>query len=95
METIVVTRHPALVEYLVEIGLIAAGTPVLGHATAADVAGKCVIGVLPHHLSSKAACVVEVPLDLPAELRGVELSLAQVRQFAGLPVTYVVRETET
>lgn len=91
MITIIVTRHPALVQYLREQGWATADTPVVTHAEPADVAGKHVIGVLPLHLAALAAQVTEVPMAIPAALRGHELTLAQVRQYAGEPVTYVTR----
>lgn len=87
---LVVTRHPGLVAYLKEIGLAPEGVEVVSHATAGNVAGKHVCGVLPHSLSSLCASFTEVPLALPPELRGTELSLEQVRQYAGRPVTYRV-----
>ena len=40
------------------------------------------VGVLPLHLAAEAIEVWEVPLTVPAELRGVELTLQQVRQYA-------------
>ena len=52
-----------------------------------------VIGVLPLHLAAVATSVTEVPLDIPAAMRGKELTLAQVRAFARPPVTYTVRVT--
>tara|TARA_R110000751_G_C13590789_1_gene461000 strand:- start:34 stop:447 length:414 start_codon:yes stop_codon:yes gene_type:complete len=91
MATIIVTRHQALVEYLIETGVVPAETPVFSHVTSDDVAGNNVIGVLPMHLAAKAASVTEVPLDIPAELRGKELDLEQVRKLAGEPVTYSIR----
>jgi len=90
-ESIVVTRHPALVQYLIELGLVPEGTPVVAHATAGDVKGKDVYGVLPLRLAVHARRVVEVPLDIPAELRGKELSLEQVKKYAGEPRAYVVQ----
>jgi hypothetical protein len=90
--TVVITRHPALVAYLIETGAIAPGTTVLAHASPADVEGKRVIGVLPLHLAVLAASVVEVPLDLPPEARGRELTLAEVREYARPPVEYIVRD---
>lgn len=87
---VVVTRHPALVEYLTELGVVPAGTEVVAHATAEQVRGRHVFGVLPLHLAAEARRVTEVPLHVPAELRGVELTLAQVRQFAGPLTSYVV-----
>jgi hypothetical protein len=93
-ETIVVSRHPALVEYLIEIRLAAPATPVITHATAADVRGRHVIGVVPLHLAAEAISVTEIPMFVPQTLRGVELTLEQVRQFAGTPVTYAVCRTD-
>jgi putative CRISPR-associated protein (TIGR02620 family) len=91
-EKVVVTRHPALVEHLVEEGIVNEDTPVLIHASADDIAGKHVIGILPLHLAALAESVTVVPLSVPPELRGTELSVEQVREFAGLPATYVVKE---
>lgn len=86
----VITRHPGLVQYLMEIGLADSGTEVLAHATPENVRGKHVCGVLPHSLSCLTSGFTEVPLSLPAELRGVELTVEQVRVYAGQPVTYRV-----
>ena len=87
---VVVTRHAALVEYLTELGVVPAGTEVVTHATVEQVRGRHVFGVLPLHLAAEAASVTEVTLRVPAELRGVELTLEQVRQFAGPLTTYKV-----
>ena len=87
---VIVTRHAGLVEYLEEAGIIPAGTPVIGQASVEDVKGKHVIGVLPNHLAVHAASLTEIPLNLPIELRGKELTIEQVREFAGEPVTYVI-----
>lgn len=92
---LIVTRHSGLVEYLREIGLADEETTVVSHATSDVVRGKRVCGVLPHSLSCLCRTFTEIPLNLPAELRGVELSLDQVRQYAGDPVTYRInRVTE-
>lgn len=90
-EVIVITRHAALVEYCVEIGLISPDTPVISHATISDVAGKRVIGVLPLSLARHALTVTEIPLDLTPEDRGKELSLTRVREIARPPACYEVR----
>jgi len=90
--TVVVTRHPALVQFLASTGIISEGVLVISHATPEDVAGKRVIGVLPMHLAVLAASVVEVPMDLPADLRGVELTLDQVRAYARPAAEYIVRD---
>lgn len=88
--TVVITRHKGLVEYLKEIGLVNGNFDVIEHATIESVKGKHVIGVLPNYLAIHAASLTEIPLSLPAELRGKELTLEQVREFAGEPVTYVI-----
>lgn len=90
---VVVTRHEALVEYLVEAGIVDPGTPVIPHATEDHVRGRHVIGVLPLRLAALAESVTEIPLSLPPEARGRELSLDEVRRYAGLPATYVVRRS--
>lgn len=87
---IVVTRHEALVAYLREIRLIDETTPVVAHADPVQIVRQHVIGVLPLWLAALAEFVTEIPLDLPPELRGVELTLEQVRQYAGEPATYRV-----
>lgn len=87
---LVVTRHPGLVEYLREIGLAGAETVVVPHATPDMVRGKCVCGVLPHSLSCLCQSFTEVPLNLPQQLRGAELTVEQIRQYAGAPITYRV-----
>lgn len=87
---VIVTRHKALVEYLREKNLAPADARVVEHATLEDVMGQHVIGVLPLRLAACARKVTEVPLNVPAELRGQELTLEQVREFAGPPATYCV-----
>jgi putative CRISPR-associated protein (TIGR02620 family) len=90
MIDLIVTRHSGLVEYLKEQGLVSDVVEVIAHATPEAVAGRHVCGVLPHSLSCLTASFTEVPLRLPPELRGKELSLEQLRQYAGKPVTYKV-----
>lgn len=90
MIDLVVTRHPALVDYLHELGMVTDGVEVISHATPEAVAGRHVCGVLPHSLSCLTASFTEVPLRLTPELRGQELDLATLRQIAGKPVTYRV-----
>jgi len=90
MTTVIVTRHPALVGYVRELGLAQLETPVLAHASANDIKGKHVIGVLPLHLAALAASVTEIPLALTPADRGQELPLERVREIASDPVTYKV-----
>lgn len=89
-KTVVVTRHAGLVEFLREEGLITSDTEVIPHATAEAVAGCRVIGILPLHLAAKAAVVEQPILDLPPELRGKELTAAEMRQYFKGMETFVV-----
>jgi putative CRISPR-associated protein (TIGR02620 family) len=91
METVIVSRHAGLVEYLEKKGIVGRVIP---HATAADVKGKIVVGNLPLHLAALAAKVGSVDMNVPAEMRGQELSASQVSQYATGISWYVVR-TET
>ena len=91
-ETVVVTRHPALVDLLRERGIISGDVPVLSHATKDDVVRRRVIGVLPLNLACYAYEVMEVPLALTPEMRGKELSLEELRGIAGEVTTYTVDE---
>lgn len=90
METVVVTRHPELLELLLERGVIDGNVVVLSHCTPDDVRGKHVIGVLPLALAALAERVTEIPLALTPELRGKELDLETLRQVSGPAVTYRV-----
>lgn len=92
---LVVTRHPALAEYLREQGLVASEVPVVAHVTDPSILdGKVVAGVLPLFLAGRCKAVVEVQLDIPVELRGKELSLDQMRQYSrGLYVHRVESES--
>jgi len=92
MEKIVVTRYKGLVEYLLELKLVDEKTKVLAHAQPDDIEGKHVLGVLPLWLSCHAAKITEIQLRLPAEKRGKELSLEEVKFHALAPRTYIVKE---
>lgn len=96
LQKVVVTRHNALVAYMREIGLIDETTPVYPHVRGSMIEGKHVLGALPLHLMALAAKVTVVPLrNVPYHLRGQELTLEEVRMYAGPPTTYVVREVGT
>lgn len=88
MIDLIVTRHQGLVDHLIAIGLAPEGVKVISHATAEDVTGKHVCGVLPHSLSCLTSLFTEVPLALTPEMRGLELDHSMVKAVAGEPVTY-------
>ena len=90
-DKIVVTRHPALVQYLIEEGYVSSDVEVLSHVETVDHIHNChVYGVLPLGLACCAKAVTEVRLDIPAEMRGKELTIQQVREYAMYTQTYTV-----
>ena len=92
----VVTRHKALVSYLLDKDIIKEGDyKLIEHADYKDVEGQDVIGVLPLQIASYAKSVTEVPLKLTPEMRGKELTFEEVEKVAQEPVQYIVREVNS
>lgn len=92
----VITRHKALVEYLLDKDIIKGGDyKLIEHADYKDVEGQDVIGVLPLQLASYAKSVTEVPLKLTPDMRGKELTFEEVEKVAQEPVQYIVREVNS
>ena len=92
----VITRHKALLAYLLDRDIIKEGEyKLIEHADYKDVEGQDVIGVLPLQLASYAKSVTEVPLKLTPEMRGKELTFEEVEKVAEEPVQYIVREVNS
>ena len=92
----VITRHKALLAYLLDKDIIKEGEyKLIEHADYKDVEGQDVIGVLPLQLASYAKSVTEVPLKLTPEMRGKELTFEEVEKIAEKPVQYIVREVNS
>lgn len=89
---LVVTRHKALYDYLIEKNIVGYGTPCIAFARPSDLSGKHVYGVLPFWLASKADIYTEIQLRLPLNKKGKELSIEDIRFLAVQPRTYKVRE---
>ena len=89
---VVVTRHQGLVDLARQRGWVSEDTPVLSHVTPEDVRDRHVFGVLPLSLAAYAASVTEVPLSLPPEWRGWDLTAEETAQVAGNPRHYKVKE---
>lgn len=87
---VLVTRHEALIEYFSNMGITF--DKVITHATVEDVTGNDVYGVLPLHLASLANTVTTVDMDLPAEMRGKELSLSDIKTYFTGMSTYQVKK---
>ena len=84
----IVTRHPALCKFLKEEYGIEG--EVLSHVSPDQIEGQNVIGVLPHSLSCLTESFTEVPLRLPPEMRGKELTVDDLRKYSSPMVTYKV-----
>ena len=78
-DIVVVTRHQGLVDFLKSEGVYV--SEVISHATVENVKDKVVIGVLPVALMSKAYVVISVDLELPLEMRGLELTEQDIRKY--------------
>ncbi len=92
---LVITRHPALVQYLRETGIIEDGATVLEHVADPSILdGQDVIGVLPLSLAARCRTITEVPLSLTPADRGRELTIERIREIARPPQTWVVRAAE-
>ena len=92
----VITRHKALLAYLLDKDIIKEGEyKLIEHADYKDVEGQDVIGVLPLQLSAYAKSIIEVPLKLTPEMRGKELTFEEVEKVAQEPVQYIVREVHS
>lgn len=77
MNIIIVSRHPAAIEFIRREARLADDTPVLASATPADVTGAVVYGNLPLHLAALAGLVVAVEFDGDPP-RGAEYGLAEM-----------------
>ena len=73
--TIIVTRHTGLVDWLAQRGITG---QVIASATPDDVRGKHVIGALPLHLAALADRVTTVDFNCPFDLRGKDLTAQQL-----------------
>lgn len=93
--TLIVSRHPTFVKYLIKQGLVDKNTKVVDHATIKAVRGQHVIGVLPSHIAVYAASVTEVPMRLTMADRKImqnrDLSIERIHEIAGKPITYWIR----
>ena len=91
MKRILVTRHPALREMLMD-RFDYEFDEIIDHAKEEDIKGAHVFGVLPLYLASKAAKITEVCLVIPQEQRGKELSSEELWDYYSGLITYEVKE---
>lgn len=94
MEKIVVTRHQALLKYLIDNNIIDKDTIHISHANIEDVENKHVYGILPNWLACHAGKLTELQLRLPIEKRGHELTVKEVGFYLVSPRTYIIMEVQ-
>ncbi len=87
---LIVTRHPALVDYIREIGLATGEIEVIPRASTHDVAGRIVYGVLPYAIAACAEALIYIPLFPPPHVKKGDYTLEEIRKWAGRPVEYKV-----
>lgn len=89
---VIVTQHPAYVDYLIEQGIIDKNNipEVVQQAESHHVLNKHVIGILPHRLSCLTLTYTELNLVVPPELVGQELTVSQLRKHTHGMDTYGV-----
>jgi putative CRISPR-associated protein (TIGR02620 family) len=90
--TLVVSRHPAMLALLRERGIVSENAVILAHVSEGDVKSRHVVGTLPLRLAALTASITEIELRVPADRRGAELGLDELRRYAGATRTYAVRE---
>lgn len=88
-QTVIVTRHSGLVAWLAERGIEG---PIVAQATAADVRGREVIGVLPLALAAECASITTVDMPgLALAQRGQDLTPAEMDAAGATLTKYIVR----
>ena len=89
MSDLIVSRHPAAIQFIREEAHLAPDVPVLAEAKAEDVAGKIVYGNLPLHLACQAAAVMALEFA-GAPPRGQEYGIEAMRAAGARLVAYRV-----
>lgn len=87
VETIIVTRHPGLVEWLAWKGITG---EVKTSVTSEEIRGKHVVGALPAHIAQYAAYMTSVDYMCPFEKRGEHLSADELESLGAKLFDYRV-----
>lgn len=91
---LVVTRHRALVEYLIEEGYVPKDVEVLNYAREEDVRDRDVYGILPFYLAALADSLTFVDIRLGKEFKSIDLTLDDVYKCVKGVNIYTVREVD-
>ena len=87
IETIIVTRHKGLVEWLERQGITGEVKP---SVTVDDIRNKHVIGALPAHIAQYALYLTSVDYSCPFEKRGKELTADDLDSYGAKLFDYTV-----
>lgn len=87
IETIIVTRHKGLVEWLERHGITGEVKP---SVTVDDIRNKHVIGALPAHIAQYALYLTSVDYSCPFEKRGKELTADDLDSYGAKLFDYTV-----
>jgi len=94
METIIVTRHQGLIDWLERQGYNVDDWQAVRHVSTPDqVRGKHVIGVLPLHLAAEALTISAPEYDIRPEDRGRDLTAEELEDRGCRLVRYTVYRT--
>lgn len=86
---IIVSRHAGAVAWLRQRGIHGR---VIEHATIEQIAGQHIVGNLPLHLAAQTASVTAIEMDVPPEMRGIDLTPGQMDECGAVLRRYVVQE---
>ena len=91
MKYVIISRHPAAVEFIRASHPEFADAPVItGNATALDTMGKFVAGNIPLHLAAVAEAVFSIEFE-GAPPRGQEYGIEEMKAAGARLVKYIVR----
>ena len=96
MLDLIVSRHSGLVQYMILKGLATPECEVISHVDdPTRLIGRKVGGVLPLHLAVLCSTVTSVELDIPAHMRGKEMTCEDMLIYSTGISTFVVRTKES
>lgn len=81
MKTIIVTRHPGALDWLQKHHPELGEADVVSHASADQITGVRVVGVLPIDLAALCGEYWHLSMEVPPEYRGKELSCEDMERF--------------
>ncbi len=87
---LVITKYPNVYQALIELGIVAEGTPNFAHVEKKDLYGKHACGILPHTLSSQCDLFTEIHISMPGKLRGKVLTVEEVKKYMDCVSSYKV-----